>query len=133
MIELVCMNDFYYDTIPDFIEDNKLEKAFKKVFADEIKEYWKDEEDPILAATDRYGMEVIDSLAPAYLKKVYPEDYWKRSLVWETNDYSEGFKIIIYRIDCNNKEDAIKFVSNLIKEYEINTVDLFEDAIKELK
>jgi hypothetical protein len=130
MLDLVCIDDSHYESIMSFIEEHKLEEESDRVFAEEYEnKICKDLEEVI----DKYGMEVIDALSSSYLKKIYPEDYWKRSLVYEESEYSEGFKIITYRLDCYDRDDAIKFISGLVKQHEINTVDLFENGIKDLE
>jgi len=132
MIEIVCMDENHYDSVQHFIEEEHLESSVEKHFAAEIKEgKYIDAEDVI--KDHNFPYEVIDIVAEEYLKRLYPEDYFQRSLMWVVDEWSDGLKILIYRAEFNNKEDATKFIINTIQEMSIDSTDLFIGAVENLK
>jgi len=132
MIEVVCMEESHYDSVQEFIEEEHLESLVEKHFAAEIKEgKYIDAEDVI--KDHNFPYEVIDIVAEEYLKRLYPEDYFKRSLMWVVDEWSDGFKILIYRAEFNNKEDATKFIIDTIQKFSIDSTDLFISSVENLK
>lgn len=129
MIEIMCMDDPHYKSVMDFIKIEHLEKMVKKWFKKELKIH----DNNLQELIDDCDMDIIDVIAEDYLKKVYPKDHWQRSLIWETDDYSDGFKLIIYKVEFNNKKDATKFIVNTIQKLSIEPSDLFEEGIKNIK
>lgn len=139
-MEIICMDNIHYDSVQHFIEEEYLEKLVEEKYLDQIsdlkEEDLKDGEDTLEAyeyIAREYAYDVIDVVAEDHLKKRYPKDYWCRSLVWKTDEWSDGVEVIYYKAELNNKEEATKFIIDTIQRLGINSTDLFSAGIENLK
>ena len=130
MINIYCTDEVHYDSIPDFLKEEHLEKYLEELYEEDISTGRYKDIDEVL---EQNSYELVDDVADEHLKRKYPKDYWKRSLVWSQDEWSDGFKITYYSVSLLNKEDATKFIVDTIQEMSIDSTDLFIGAVENLK